>query len=43
MYLGDFEEIDADDEKIPYSFTVSKRYYSDDDNKTKEERKRRNW
>lgn len=40
MYLGDFEEIDGDDEKVPFSFTVNKRYFSDDDI-TKEERQER--
>jgi len=37
MLLSDFEQIDADEEKIPISFTASKRYFSDDDI-TKEER-----
>jgi len=37
MLLSDFEDIDADNEKVPFSFTVSKRYYSDDDI-TKEDR-----
>ena len=37
MLLSDFEEIDGDDNKVPFSFSVNKRYYSDDDI-TKEDR-----
>jgi hypothetical protein len=37
MLLSDFEEIDNDDNKVPFGFSVNKRYYSDDDI-TKEER-----
>lgn len=37
MLLSDFEEIDADEEKVPFSFTVNKRFFPDDDI-TKEER-----
>ena len=40
MLLGDFEEIDADNDKVPFSFTVNKRYFPDDDI-TKEERQER--
>jgi len=40
MLLSDFEEIDGDDEKVPFSFTVNKRYFPDDDI-TKEERQER--
>jgi hypothetical protein len=40
MLLSDFEEIDGDEEKVPFSFTVSKRYFPDDDI-TKEERQER--
>lgn len=38
MLLSDFEQIDGDDKKVPYSFTVSRRYFPDDDNTTKEDR-----
>ena len=37
MLLSDFEDIDADNDKVPFGFSVNKRYYSDDDI-TKEER-----
>jgi hypothetical protein len=37
MLLSDFEEIDNDDNKVPFSFAINKRYFSDDDI-TKEER-----
>jgi hypothetical protein len=37
MLLSDFEEIDGDNDKVPFSFTVNKRSFSDDDI-TKEER-----
>ena len=40
MLLSDFEEIDGDDEKVPFSFTVNKRSFPDDDI-TKEERQER--
>ena len=31
MLFSDFEEIDADEKKVPFSFTVNKKYFSDDD------------
>jgi len=37
MLLSDFEEIDGDNDKVPFGFSVNKRYYSDDDI-TKEDR-----
>ena len=37
MLLSDFEEIDGDNNKVPFGFSVNKRYYSDDDI-TKEDR-----
>jgi hypothetical protein len=37
MLLSDFEEIDGDNDKVPFSFTVNKRSFPDDDI-TKEER-----
>ena len=37
MLLSDFEEIDGDYDKVPYSFTISSRYFPDED-KPKEER-----
>jgi hypothetical protein len=40
MLLSDFEEIDGDDKKVPFSFVVNKRYFPDDDI-TKEERQER--
>jgi hypothetical protein len=40
MLLSDFEEIDGDNDKVPFSFTVNKRYFLDDDI-TKEERQER--
>ena len=37
MLLSDFEDIDGDNDKVPFGFSVNKRYYSDDDI-TKEDR-----
>ena len=37
MLLSDFEEIDGDNNKVPFGFSVNKRYYEDEDI-TKEER-----
>ena len=37
MLLSDFEDIDGDNDKVPFSFTVNKRYFPDDDI-TKEDR-----
>jgi hypothetical protein len=37
MLLSDFEEIDGDNDKVPFSFVVNKKYFPDDDI-TKEER-----
>jgi hypothetical protein len=37
MLLSDFEEIDGDNNKVPFGFSVNKRYYSDEDI-TKEDR-----
>jgi hypothetical protein len=31
MLLSDFEDIDGDNDKVPFSFTVNKRYFPDDD------------
>lgn len=38
MLLSDFEELDADHEKVPYSFTITKAFFDDNDNVTKEDR-----
>ena len=38
MLLSDFEELDADDEKVPYSFTITKAFFDDNDGVTKEDR-----
>ena len=37
MLLSDFEEIDGDNNKVPFGFSVNKRYYEDEDI-TKEDR-----
>jgi len=37
MLLSDFEEIDGDNDKVPFGFSVNKRYFNDDDI-TKEDR-----
>jgi hypothetical protein len=38
ILLTDFEELDADNEKVPYSFTITKAFFDDNDNVTKEDR-----
>jgi len=38
MLLSDFDDVDSDINKVPFSFSVNKKYYSDDDDITKEDR-----